>query len=803
VQLAPGFFFLLGLPLEPRGELGPFMDPAKQGLAYRGTRVPSSLVSQPSTMTEVARLAAALGDRYVIERELGAGGMATVYLAQDRKHERTVALKVLRPDLAAVIGARRFLQEIRISARLDHPHILTLIDSGESDGFLWYVLPYVRGESLRAQLTREKQLSVDVAVGLGSQIAGALDYAHRHGVIHRDVKPENILLHEGEAVVADFGIALAVQEAGGPRLTETGLSLGTPHYMSPEQASGSQDLDARSDVYSLAAVVYEMLAGEPPHTGPTVPVIIAKLLTQTPIPLHVLRSTVPEALSQVVAKALAKVPSDRFATAVQFAQALERPLLAPSPGQAHGLKSIAVLPFTDMSAERGNEYFGEGMAEEIINALTGVDALRVAARTSSFAFKGQNVDARTIGQRLDVAAILEGSVRRAGERLRITAQLISVADGYHLWSQRYDRDMADVFAIQDEISRAIVDSLKVKLLGREDTTLVRPPTHNLDAYNLYLKGRFFWSQRGEGLLKALDCFAQAIENDPQYPAPLTGIADCNNMIAWYGLAPPREAFDAARDAALRALSIDRNCAEAHTSLAFVKMFHDWDWTGAEQEYLRALQLKPGYATAHHWYGEYLLAAGRFDEGIAEANRAQESDPLGLIIHAYRGLAFYFARRFDESIAICHRALEMEQSFIPTHLWLGLAWLGLANQQCGQLEDAVEVLQEAASFPNAGQFLLGFLGHAQGRAGRREDAQGTLEELHRLAGNTYVSPFSVALVLLGLGEREESLSWLEKASQERTCWLVWLGVDPMFDSLRDEPRFQAILAQMGLDRLLAR
>jgi TolB-like protein len=358
------------------------------------------------------------------------------------------------------------------------------------------VLPYVRGESLRAWLNREKQLAVDVAITFGSQLAGALDYAHRHGVIHRDVKPENILLHEGEAVVTDFGIALAVREAGGPRLTETGLSLGTPHYMSPEQASGMPDLDARSDVYSLGAVVYEMLAGEPPHTGPTVPVVIAKLLTQQPTPLRQLRNTVPEGVSQAVAKALAKVPSDRFATALQFAHALERPAPTQAASQGQGLKSIAVLPFTDMSAEHGNEYFGEGMAEEIINALTSLDALRVAARTSSFAFKAQNVDARTIGQRLDVAAILEGSVRRAGDRLRITAQLINVADGYHLWSQRYDRTMADVFEIQDEISRAIVDSLKVKLLGREDDRLVRPATDNLDAYNLYLKGRYFWSQRG-------------------------------------------------------------------------------------------------------------------------------------------------------------------------------------------------------------------------------------------------------------------------------------------------------------------
>ena len=748
-------------------------------------------------MTARTSLSSALADHYAIERELGAGGMATVYLARDLKHERAVALKVLRPELAAALGAERFLQEIRVSARLDHPHILTLIDSGESVGFVWYVLPYVRGESLRDKLMREKQLPIDEAVRIATQVASALDYAHRQGVIHRDIKPENILLHEGEAVVADFGIALAVQETGGKRLTQSGMSLGTPLYMSPEQGTSDRALDSRSDIYSLGVVLYEMLAGEAPHTGPTAQAIIAKVLTEQPKSLRVLRNTVPEVVDQAVTKALAKVPADRFATAAQFAQAIDAPLRGSVTAQAPTLKSIAVLPFIDMSAEPGNDYFGEGMAEEIINALTGLGALRVAARTSSFAFKGQNVDVRTIGQRLDVGAVLEGSVRRAGDRLRITAQLISVADGFHLWSQRFDRDLADVFAIQDEISRAIVDTLKVKLLGTEDRTLVRPATGNLDAYNLYLKGRFFWSQRGEGLLKGLECFTQAIEKDPDYPAPLTGIADCNNMLAWYRLASPMEVIPRAREAALRALRIDTSCAEALTSLAFVKMYHDWDWAGAERDYLKALQLKPGYATAHNWYSEYLLAAGRFDEAIAEANRAQESDPLGLILHALRGLVYYLARHYDDAIAVCQRALEMGESFLPPHVALGLAYI-----QCGRAEDAVAILKRAASLPNAQQFTLGFLGHAQGRAGYGRDAERTLEELHELGRRMYVSPLGFALVHLGLGAKEHTFKWLEKAAEERACWLVWLGVDPMYDGLREEPRFQALLSRMGVDRLLA-
>ncbi len=725
--------------------------------------------------------------------------MATVYLAQDRKHHRPVAIKVLKPELAAALGPERFLREIETAARLNHPHILPLHDSGEADGFLYYVMPLVEGESLRGRLDREKQLSLEDALQITREVADALSYAHSHDVVHRDIKPENILFQAGHAVVSDFGIARAITAAAaGEKLTETGITVGTPAYMSPEQATGSERLDGRSDIYSLACTLYEMLAGETPFTGPTAESVLHQHLAGEPPLVTAIREAVPGHIAQAIRRGLAKTRADRFATAAQFAQALASNVAAPAARQAPALKSIAVLPFADMSAEPGNEYFGDGMAEEIINALTGLGSVRVAARTSSFAFKGQNVDIRTIGERLNVGAVLEGSVRRAGSRLRITAQLISVADGYHLWSQRYDRDLADVFAIQDEISRAIVDTLKIKLLGAESTTLVQPATDNLDAYNLYLKGRYFWTQRGEGLFKGLECFTQAIEKDPDYPAALAGIADCNNLLAWYGLASPGDAFARARPAALRAVAIDGACAEAHTSLAYIKMFHDWDWAGAEREYLRAMELKPGYATAHHWYSEYLLAAGRFDEAIAEAKRAQESDPLGLILHALIGLAYYFARRYDEAIAECERTIDMGPSFLPTHLWLGLAY-----QQVGRKEDAVQVYQRAASFPSAGQFLLGFLGHAQGVAGHHRDAERTLDELHALAGRAYVSPFSIALVHLGLGAREESQAWLEKASEERSCWLVWLGVDPMFDSLRTEPRFQAILSRMGLDRLLAR
>ena len=440
-------------------------------------------------MTTVSEsLRAALAERYTIERELGRGGMATVYLAHDLKHDRPVALKVMHPEVAAALGPERFLREIRISAQLDHPHILTLIDSGRNDGVLWYVLPYVRGESLRAKLARETQLSVEQAIRIAAQVASALDYAHRHGVIHRDIKPENILLHEGEAVVADFGIALAVREAGGERLTETGLSLGTPHYMSPEQATGSREPDPRSDLYSLGAVVYEMLTGEPPHTGPTAQAVIAKLLSERPTRIRTVRADVPEHIDAAVTKALAKVPADRFASAAEFAAALERAgtaraasrptrrlstvvaaavgvilLLAaalavwhswPRPAGTASPRpegaSVAVLPFENLTGNSADAYLSDGMTEEVIGQLAQIPQLKVISRTSSGALKGARLTLRQIADTLGVRHILEGSVRHVGRRIRVAVDLIATTDS-HVWAASYDRDLSDVFSVQQEI----------------------------------------------------------------------------------------------------------------------------------------------------------------------------------------------------------------------------------------------------------------------------------------------------------------------------------------------------------------
>ncbi|HUG28474.1 MAG TPA: serine/threonine-protein kinase, partial [Gemmatimonadales bacterium] len=482
-------------------------------------------------------LAAALAERYRIERELGAGGMATVYLAQDLKHDRPVAIKVLRPELAVAIGAERFLREIATTANLRHPHILPLYDSGEAAGLLFYVMPFVDGESLRTRLERDRQLPLEDALRISREVADALSYAHARGVIHRDIKPENILLEGNHAVVADFGIARAVDAAGGAQLTETGLAIGTPTYMSPEQAAGNQDLDGRSDLYALACVLYEMLAGQPPFSGPTAESLVRQHIMVDAPPVTNLRPAVPAGVAAALQRALAKTPADRFNPVAQFSEALRGQaasaaipttgLVSPANGRgvgrwaavgaavliaaaalAYGLRgspvvdsgdlsSIAVLPFTDMSAAGDMEYFGDGMAEEILNALAGLPGLKVAGRTSSFSFKDKGADLKSIGAALGVGTLLEGSVRRSADRIRITAQLIRASDQSHLWSETFDRGFdEDVFAIQDEIARAIVTALQVQLGGRAAPSIAaQRGTDNLEAYNAYLLGRFQWNRR--------------------------------------------------------------------------------------------------------------------------------------------------------------------------------------------------------------------------------------------------------------------------------------------------------------------
>jgi serine/threonine-protein kinase len=435
-------------------------------------------------MTDVSsRLCSALSDRYRIERELGAGGMATVYLAEDLKHHREVAVKVLRPELAAALGADRFHREIEIAAQLTHPHILALHDSGEAEGFLYYIMPHVEGESLRQRLNRETQLPIDEALRFTEQVALALDYAHRHDVIHRDIKPENILLHEGEAMVTDFGIALAVKAAGGERLTDTGFSLGTPAYMSPEQVVGDRDVDGRSDIYSLACVLYEMLAGDPPFIASSQRAVLAKHMTDPAPPITTVRSSVPLPIAATLTKALGKAPADRFDSAKAFSEALSAEAKEAEPE----IKSIVVLPFENLSPEPDNDYFADGLTEELITDLSQIGELRVVSRTSAMMLKGACKSIQSIAQEVAVQYALEGTVRKAGNSLRVTAQLIDARADAHIWAGKFSGTLEDVFDIQEKVSREIVDALKVELSPDEAERIAARPVDNVAAYDSYIR----------------------------------------------------------------------------------------------------------------------------------------------------------------------------------------------------------------------------------------------------------------------------------------------------------------------------
>jgi serine/threonine-protein kinase len=740
----------------------------------------------------IERLTAALAGQYAIERQIGAGGMSTVYLARDVRHEREVALKVLRPELG--LGSERFIREIKLAASLRHPYILPVHDSGTADGLMYYVMPYAEGESLRQRLDREGRLPLPLIIQILREVAGALSHAHGRGVVHRDVKPGNILLEQGHAVVTDFGIAVAVDVMEQERMTGTGLVMGTPVYMSPEQIDASSAVDARSDIYSVACVAYEMLTGDPPFNGPTPLAVLSKRLTEQLQPID--RDDVPHRVYDVLRRALSLEATDRYASVGDFMEAWDNAVWSP-PLQVAAVEaataSIAVLPFANMSADPDNEYFSDGISEDVINALSQVKGLQVASRTSSFAFKHKGQDVREIGKQLNVGTVLEGSVRRHAERLRVTAQLIDVSSGYHLWSEQYEREMADVFAIQDEISCAIVETLKGTLIPRGSRNLVRSHTENMEAYSLYLRGRYFWNQRGAGLEKAARYFEQAIAEDSGYAPAHSALADTYSLFGWYRAMAPREAFQVATDESRIALELDDNLPEAHRSLAFVLLMHQWDWVGAGREFNRALELNPGLATTHHWYAEYLMAMGRLDDAIDHSNQAVELDPLGLIIHVLLGMAYYLARRPEDAVRECLKTLDMEPEFTPTFIWLGQAYLQL--EEYGK---AIEVFQREVQLSPERPTTAAYLAAAHAMSGDSARARAMLRELHDRAEHAFISCFDYGLIHFALQEDDEAFRWMDCAYEERSPWLVWLRVDPTFDRVRPDPRFQRLLQRMRLD-----
>ena len=485
-------------------------------------------------MTTMERLTAVVADRYRLDRELGQGGMATVYLAHDHKHDRDVAIKVLRDDVGASVGRERFLREIQLVAKLNHPHILPLYDSGDADGALFYVMPLVQGQSLRDRLDTQRQLPIADAVRIASEVADALDHAHRAGILHRDIKPENILLQNGHVLVADFGIGKAISDAPGDTLTQAGMSVGTPAYVSPEQAVG-EDVDGRSDLYSLGCVLYEMLVGEPPFTGPTMQAVIAKRFVQTPTDVAALREGVPRAVARAVQQVLAQVAVDRHETSALFAAALNEPDTVAAKSSAPA-KSLAILPFENLSADPDNQYFADGIADDLLDALVQVDGLHVASRSSAFSYRGKSATLTEIGATLHVATVVQGSLRRSGNRMRLTVQLISVADGYHLWSERFDREVVDVFAVQDEIAAAIATKLQLAFVPPA-APAGKATTAQVQAFELVAKGRALATQRGASLFDARHCLEAAIRLDPDNAEAHAMLGDVLVNFIRYGLVP--------------------------------------------------------------------------------------------------------------------------------------------------------------------------------------------------------------------------------------------------------------------------
>jgi serine/threonine-protein kinase len=796
--------------------------------------------------------------------------MGEVYLAQDTKLDRAVALKILSAEFAADKSRmRRFEQEARSAAAINHSHIAHVYEIGEAEGKHFISMEYIEGDTLRNEIHREKT-SLPKLLKYLAQVAGGLAKAHEKGIVHRDLKPDNIMItRDGDAKILDFGLAKLVApptrtdgvegftNEATVRLSQhstPGIVMGTVGYMSPEQAQGKvREIDHRSDIFSFGCILYEAATGLRAFEGKDALDSLHKIVYAPTPQIKDTNAGAPDELQRIVRRCLAKEPEKRYQSIKDVGIELEelrqelkgflgldqtvqpaakgtaeigttrstssaeyvvsgisrhkRAALAAvlvvagiaaaswyyfySQSSKGAIRSIAVLPFTNVSKDTEMEYLSDGISESLINSLSQLPDVKVIARSSAFTYKGKEIDVKEVARALGVEAILTGRVTQRGENLTISVELVNASDKTQMWGEQYDRQMSDLLAIQREIAREIIEKLRVKVSG-EEKGLTKHYTESNEAYQLYLKGRFYWDKRTpEALKKSIEYFNQAIEKDPSFALAYAGLADSYVVPAIR--IPPREAMPKAKAAAMRALELDETLAEAHASLARVLATYDWDWTSAEKEFKRAIELNPRYATAHQWYGGYFQAMGRHNEAIAERKRALELDPLSLIMNFELGLGFYYARDYDQAIEQFEKTLELDQNFPPP-----LAWLPATYVQKGMYGEAIAGFKKAVTLRGTQWAApMSGLGHVYAVSGNKSEARKVLDELQQVSGQEYVPATSSALVYAGLGEKDQAFAWLDKGYQERAFQMQWLKIEPRWDSLRSDPRFQDLIRGMRL------